>query len=369
MTTSTSGHERNEIRVFISYRRTDCQAQANGLHDGLRNRLPGANVFMDIDSIPYGVDFEQHIRDEIKKCHVVLVLIGDNWLDPGEGTSGRRVDEPDDFVRLEIENALALPSVRVVPVLLEGATMPRQGQLPDSIRRLGRLNAIELSDRRWMADLRTLADLVDRLGTEVVTRQGTRRSGPTPPPVSTGAQFPSRITDRYVQQGVSGMGRDQLLALIAELVRRRWSDERIYEYALSGSPLKPPRQLPGRVTVAWLANNVPLLSPTRLDRLIKELRKRNWSADEIREHVLANRQQGLATPLPTNIQTVWVRRYAPLMTADEQDQLAAALVGRGWSLSEIHEYMPFARPPHRRVRKSEPSASGRALGAEAAPSR
>src|SRR4051795_4969997 len=82
---SDSGEEQAQ-RVFISYRRSDCQPQANGLHDGLRHRLPNASVFMDIDSIPYGVDFEQHIRAEINKCDVVLVLIGDNWLDHVEET-------------------------------------------------------------------------------------------------------------------------------------------------------------------------------------------------------------------------------------------------------------------------------------------
>ena len=96
--------------MFISYRRSDCQPQANGLHDGLSHRLESATIFMDIDSIPPGVEFEQHIRQEIEICDVVLVLIGDNWLDPHlpARTTGR-IDDPDDFVRLEIESAFARP--------------------------------------------------------------------------------------------------------------------------------------------------------------------------------------------------------------------------------------------------------------------
>ena len=74
-----------EQRIFISYRRSDCQSQANGLHDGLRHRLDCSKIFMDIDSIPPGADFEEHIRQEIELCDVVLVLIGDEWLDPGPG--------------------------------------------------------------------------------------------------------------------------------------------------------------------------------------------------------------------------------------------------------------------------------------------
>ena len=153
-------------RVFISYRRSDCQPQANGLHDGLRHRLKTAHIFMDIDSIPPGADFEQHIRHEMEVCDVVLVLIGDNWLDPRPGSDIRRIDETDDFVRLEVESALASPRVRILPVLVEGAQMPRAADLPESIRRLARINAIELSDHRWTSDLERLTDLVERIGEE-----------------------------------------------------------------------------------------------------------------------------------------------------------------------------------------------------------
>lgn len=161
--TTTARPGGTDLRVFLSYRRSDCQAQANGLHDGLVHRLPGASVFMDIDSIPYGVDFEKHIRSEITSCDVVLVLIGDDWLNTVNADGVRRLDDPDDFVRLEIENALATPSVRVVPVLVEGASMPRTGDLPPSIAPLARLNAIELSDRRWKADLKTLSEVVETM--------------------------------------------------------------------------------------------------------------------------------------------------------------------------------------------------------------
>lgn len=149
--------------IFISYRRSDCQAQANGLHDGLTNRLSDARIFMDIDSIPAGVDFEEHIREAIDGCDVVLVLIGDNWMDTRPGTSTRRIDEPSDFVRLEIENALANPQVRTIPVLVEGAQMPEAAQLPESIQKLARINAFELDDRRWKADLERITLLLEGL--------------------------------------------------------------------------------------------------------------------------------------------------------------------------------------------------------------
>lgn len=151
-----------EQRIFISYRRSDCQSQANGLNDGLRHRMQNARVFMDIDSIPIGADFEEHIRGEIEQCQVALILIGDNWLDPRPGTDVRRIDESNDFVRLEVESALQA-NLRVIPVLVEGARMPTPEELPQSIQRLARLNAFELSDSRWSSDLARLTEQLGQL--------------------------------------------------------------------------------------------------------------------------------------------------------------------------------------------------------------
>ena len=152
-----------ELRIFISYRRSDCQAQANALYDGLGYRLPAAKLFMDIDSIPPGVDFEQHIKQEIEQCDLVLVMIGDNWLDPRPGTDVRRIDEPGDFVRLEVESALASKSTTIVPILVEGAPMPSPSQLPASIQRLARFNAFELSDQKWPKEIRDLAEALGKI--------------------------------------------------------------------------------------------------------------------------------------------------------------------------------------------------------------
>ena len=152
-----------EKRIFISYRRNDCQPQANAINDGLRHRMPNAHIFMDIDSIPVGVDFEKHVKEEIEVCDVVLVVMGDDWLTETTRDGERRIDDPNDFVRLEVEAALAAPRVSVVPVLVEGAEMPRQSQLPETIRDLSRINAIELSDRRWTADIERLAGSIREL--------------------------------------------------------------------------------------------------------------------------------------------------------------------------------------------------------------
>ena len=165
-----------EQRIFISYRRSDCQSQANGLHDGLRHRLDSSKIFMDIDSIPPGADFEEHIRQEIEQCDVVLVLIGDEWLDPRPGTGTRRIDEPNDFVRLEIESSLKSAHVRVIPVLVEGARMPQGDELPESVQRLARLHAFELSDSRWTEDIGRLSVQLREFG---ATPARTAKSQPT----------------------------------------------------------------------------------------------------------------------------------------------------------------------------------------------
>jgi hypothetical protein len=170
-------------RIFISYRRSDCQAQANGLYDGLRHRLSSARVFMDIDSIPPAVDFADHIRSEIEACDVVLVMIGDNWLDPLPDTGVRRLDDPDDFVRHEIESAFDAPGVRIVPVLVEGAAMPHRSDLPESIQKLARINAIELNDRRWRSDLESLASVLHDFDRE---KRETSKISPGPVPVHEG---------------------------------------------------------------------------------------------------------------------------------------------------------------------------------------
>lgn len=196
-------------RIFISYRRSDCQPQANGLYDGLTHRLTSSKVFMDIDSIPPGVEFEQHIRDEIKICDLVLVLIGDNWLDRTGLGRTRRIDQPNDFVRLEIESALASPRVQLLPVLVEGASMPQVIDLPESIRALARINAIELSDRRWTSDLERLSRTVDRIREDTEARvQKERREKYEnyPPPVRPPVQVnrrPPEPTPQFVDRPTS----------------------------------------------------------------------------------------------------------------------------------------------------------------------
>ncbi len=127
---------------------------------------------MDVDTIPPGTDFEEFIRNWIENADVILVLIGDNWLDRDD-EGRRRLDHPDDFVRLEIQAALE-QGRKIVPVMVEGAVMPRATDLPESIRGLVRIQSFELSDGRWISDLERLVQVIDsaRAGPSLpVTRQ------------------------------------------------------------------------------------------------------------------------------------------------------------------------------------------------------
>lgn len=157
--------------IFISYRRAGTSGYGGRLQEDLREHFGKERVFRDIDSIRPGSDFAQVIEQAVAQSGVVLVLIGSNWLNAKNENGQRRLDDPDDFVRLEIESALNQDIV-VVPVLVEGALAPASSALPPSISRLGRMQAIELSDMRWDYDVGRLISLLDEIvgppGDEVI---------------------------------------------------------------------------------------------------------------------------------------------------------------------------------------------------------
>jgi hypothetical protein len=147
-------------RVFICYRREDAGYPAGWLCDLLAGRLGVGRVFKDVDSIEPGDDFAEVITEAVQSCAVLLAVIGGRWL-AAAGQEGRRLDDPGDLVRLEIEAALAR-GVRVIPVLVDGAQMPRPDQLPASLAPLARRQAIALSHAHFSADAADLLNVLDR---------------------------------------------------------------------------------------------------------------------------------------------------------------------------------------------------------------
>jgi hypothetical protein len=149
-------------RIFISYRRDDSRGYAGRLQGDLSRRYSDEHVFRDVE-IPPGADFGEYITGLVDKCNVVLAIIGPGWLDARDREGERRIDKPDDWVRLEIERALARDGVEVIPVLVDGARLPPREELPESLLALRRRNAFELSDRRWDYDIAQLGEHLDRV--------------------------------------------------------------------------------------------------------------------------------------------------------------------------------------------------------------
>jgi TIR domain len=138
--------------IFISYRRSDAAGHAGRLYDQLAMRFGEANIFKDLDSMEPGADFAEVIEETVARCDALIAVIGSDWVSP-------RLEDPDDWVRLEIAHALAR-KVRVVPVLVEGAKMPAPSELPDDLSPLTRRHAVDLSETGWNAQV---AELLDRL--------------------------------------------------------------------------------------------------------------------------------------------------------------------------------------------------------------
>ena len=149
-------------KIFISYRREDAKYPASRLYEALKPYVgsPKDDIFIDIDSIPAGVDFYDYLDNRVSECDVLLALIGSGWLEAKSSRTGkRRLDDPDDFVRIEIASALNR-NIPVVPVLLDGAPIPYADDLPNDLKALTRRNGVPLQLTSFETDV---ARLVDRL--------------------------------------------------------------------------------------------------------------------------------------------------------------------------------------------------------------
>jgi TIR domain len=152
-------------RIFISYRRDDAPAYAGRLFDQLSERFGEAQVFMDVDTLEPGVDFFDHIEQSIGTAAVLIAVIGKGWANAVDEDGHRRLDNPDDWVRLEVGGALRR-DIRVIPVLVGGAQMPEAEELPEDLAELRRRSGLELSDLHWRAGTERLCVAIEHvLGT------------------------------------------------------------------------------------------------------------------------------------------------------------------------------------------------------------
>jgi hypothetical protein len=166
-------------QIFISYRHDDSSAWTGRLYDGLSRHFVSNQIFMDVDTIEPGVDFVEVIEKSMGSCEVLIAVIGKRWLISSHEEGGRRLDNLEDSVRIEIVTALKR-GIRVIPVLVDDASMPRSHDLPDDLKSLARRNALEVSHNRFRVDLERLIGAVQRAVEETAAQNREREPSAKP---------------------------------------------------------------------------------------------------------------------------------------------------------------------------------------------
>jgi TIR domain len=174
-------------KIFVSYRRDDASSEAGRITDWLDRRFGEDEVFMDINALEPGVDFVEGIEQAVETIDALIAVIGPGWVDALDEDGNRRLDDPADWVRQEIANALGR-GIRVIPVLVKGAAMPPAVKLPDDLKPLRRRNALPITERQWRAGVEELIEALDGVVTPApqpppptTTTQGAQPSPPTLP--------------------------------------------------------------------------------------------------------------------------------------------------------------------------------------------
>lgn len=207
--------------IFVNYRRNDSEGEAGRLFDELAARFGENSVFMDVAAIEPGRDFRKAIDQSVASCTVLLAMIGLEWLDTKDPAGTRRLEDPNDFVRIELASALRR-DIPVIPILVRGAKMPHPDKLSDDLRELAFRNGVELSHARWKSDVQVLIRALqpymrespEKFPDKTDDTRITRREIPVAPAV---LPADARATDSIVAtQTVERVGR-QLAAYIGPI--------------------------------------------------------------------------------------------------------------------------------------------------------
>ncbi len=137
--------------IFINYRRDDAPGVAGRLYDHLARKFTRGRLFIDVDAIKPGLDFVKQLDTQVSQCDALLAVIGPHWLSATDSKGKRRLDDPHDYVRIEIASALKR-DIPVIPVLIDGAEMPAEADLPEDLAPLARRHALELRHTRFASD-------------------------------------------------------------------------------------------------------------------------------------------------------------------------------------------------------------------------
>jgi hypothetical protein len=137
--------------IFINYRRDDAPGVAGRLYDHLARSFSRGRLFIDVDAIKPGLDFVKQLDAQVSQCDVLLAVIGPHWINAADDKGRRRLDGDHDYVRIEIASALKR-DIPVIPVLVDGASVPTEAELPEDLKPLARRHALELRHTRFAAD-------------------------------------------------------------------------------------------------------------------------------------------------------------------------------------------------------------------------
>jgi hypothetical protein len=181
--------------IFISYRREDASGHAGRLYDRLSERFGKDRLFMDVDTLELGLDWVEAIEKAIGSAGALLAVIGRSWVRVEDEDGRRRLDDPNDFVRIEIAGALER-NIRVIPVLVQGANMPTKEELPDPLKGLTRRSALELRDTSWEYGVTKLAGVLEQFFHQEEPEQEPKPEPepepPTPSPAPVSVPGPGR---------------------------------------------------------------------------------------------------------------------------------------------------------------------------------
>jgi TIR domain len=191
-------------KIIISYRRQDSEAITGRIRDRLANQYGNESVFMDIDSIPFGADFREHIGEALRETDVLIAVIGPKWTGVQKG--GRtRIREENDPVKIEVENAMER-GIPVIPILVNNATMPKPTELPDRLKELSYRNAATVdSGRDFHQHMDRLTRSMDQILSSRATTRGAAKEATATDVIAAAEALPAADPGNTRQQPVAAV--------------------------------------------------------------------------------------------------------------------------------------------------------------------